>query len=334
MLKTRKSNAVLFLALCVLLLVSVCVSVNVGVADVSFFDILANSSNTEDISSFFRIIFYYRLPRVLAAVFAGAALAVSGVLIQAVLNNPMAAPNIIGVNSGAGFAVILTVSVFPNAVSFLPLSAFLGALLSSILIYFIAQRTGAGKITITLVGIAISSILNAAISTVKTVFPNSVYNLTTFSVGGLGGVNLTVLKYAFPVIIVGIIVTVILSRNIDILCLGEDTAGSLGMNVRLFRFVLLITASALAGAAVSFAGLLGFVGLVVPHIVRLFTGNRHRILIPASVLFGGEFVLVCDNICRTAFSPYEIPAGIALSFIGGVFFTCLIVLSKRRGQYD
>lgn len=331
---TGKSRILLFLALCVALFASIIISVNIGAVDVDILDLLKNHGTSENADKMMRIVFLFRLPRALAALFAGAALAVAGVLIQAVLNNPMAAPNIIGVNSGAGFAVILTMSLFPGAVAFMPFSAFAGAVISCVFIYIIANFTGAGRMTITLVGIAVSSILNAGISAVKTFFPNTVYNLTTFSIGGLGGVNLTVLKYAFPVIFLCIIISIAISRNIDILCLGKDSAASLGMNVNAFRFVLMILASALAGAAVSFAGLLGFVGLVVPHIVRSFTGCRHRLLVPFSALFGGEFVLFCDNICRTAFAPYEIPVGIALSLVGGIFFVCLIIGGRKGKFYD
>lgn len=281
-----------------------------------------------------KIFLYVRLPRCTGAVLSGLSLAVSGVLIQAVLNNPMAAPNIIGVNSGAGLAVILTVSLLPGFTALIPAAAFAGALFACLLISLIAVCTGAGKITVTLVGIAVTSVLNAAISLVKTLFPNSTYNMTTFSVGGLGGVNIKIIGYVFPVIILCFTAALLLSRNVDILCLGKEAASNLGMNVRFQRFLMLAIASALAGCAVSFAGLIGFVGLVVPHIVRIFVGNRHSLLIPLSALYGAEFVLVSDLACRVLFRPYELPVGIILSFAGGIFFVCLILFNRKENRDD
>lgn len=281
-----------------------------------------------------RIFLFVRFPRCLGAILSGSALAVSGVLIQAILNNPMASPNIIGVNSGAGFAVILTVAIFPNFMSIIPAVAFLGAMVACIIIYAISNITGAGRITITLVGIAVTSILNAALNAVKTFFPNSVYNFTSFSVGGLAGINMHILLRAMPIILLCLFIAIIASRNADIICLGEDTALNLGMNVKFWKFIFLIVASALAGCAVSFAGLLGFVGLVVPHIVRIFVGNKHILLIPLSAIFGAVFVLLCDLFCRVVFRPYEIPVGIVLSLAGGIFFVCLILFHRKGSIYD
>lgn len=272
-----------------------------------------------------RILVYVRLPRGIAAVFAGSALAVSGVLVQAVLNNPMAAPNIIGVNSGAGLAVIVTNVLLPQYVSLIPFAAFAGAMAACVVIYAIASKNGIAKITVTLAGIAVTGILNACINAVKTVFPNSIYNYTVFSVGGLGGVDAKILLLVCPIILVCILIAILLSRNIDILCLGEATAASLGMNVGRFGFIVLMLAAALAGCAVSFAGLLGFIGLIIPHIARRFVGNRHKWLLPLSAVWGAIFVLLCDLFCRIMFRPYEVPVGIIISFIGGIFFIFIIL---------
>ncbi len=280
----------------------------------------------------FRILFYLRFPRLLAALFAGAALAVSGVLIQAVLNNPMAAPNIIGVNSGAGLAAAITIALFPKALNILPLTSFVGALLACLLIFAISQKTNASKLTLTLVGIAVSSVLNAVINTVKVIFPDSVYDADLFMIGGFSGVTYEKIIPASIVILVGLFVATFLNKDIDVLSLGENTAQSLGLNVNLLRFILLIVASLLAGAAVSFAGLLGFVGLLVPHIMRRFVGTRHRVLIPASVFAGSILVVFCDLFSRVVFAPFEIPVGIILSLAGGIFFICLVLFTKRGGK--
>ena len=255
-------------------------------------------------------------------------------MIQAVLNNAMAAPNIIGVNAGAGLGVTLLVALAPGAAASLPFAAFFGALAACLCIYAIARRTGASRMTITLVGITISSILTAGINLIKTIFPDSIYNTHGFLVGGISGVSMTKLSPACWLIGLGLLAALLMARDIDVLNLGEDTAASLGMNVKLSRFLLLMLASLLAGSAVSFAGLLGFVGLLGPHIARRFVGSRHRLLLPFSAMGGAVLVLLCDLLGRVLFAPYEIPVGIILSFVGGPFFLTLILLQRKSRVYD
>ena len=279
-----------------------------------------------------RILLYLRLPRACGALLAGMALAVSGVLIQAVLHNPMAAPNVIGVNSGAGLGAVLMLAVFPGLAGYLPLAAFLGAVGACLCIYAISLKTGANRMTVTLVGIAVGSVLNAGINTVKTLYPDSVYDADAFMIGGLSGVTFSRLSVPAVLILLGVFAAEVFSRDADILALGDETAKSLGMKVRRTQLLLLCLASVLAASAVSFAGLLGFVGLVVPHIARRFVGENHRYLIPISALGGAFLVLVCDLLCRVLFAPYELPVGILLSFVGGPFFIFLILSRGRR--YD
>ncbi len=303
-----------------------------GSTDMSLSNALRACLAGDHASADYRILVYIRLPRAIAALFSGAALAVSGVLIQAVLANPMAAPNIIGVNAGAGLAAALTIAVFPTALACLPLAAFLGALAACLLIYAISAKTAAGKLTITLVGIAVGSVLNAGINALKVAFPDSVYDADVFMIGGFSGVTYEKILPACAVITLALTFAILMAKDTDILTLGGDTAKSLGMHVPRVRFLLLILASALAGAAVSFAGLLGFVGLLVPHIMRKFVGHKHRRLIPASALAGASLVLLCDLIARVAFAPYELPVGILLSLVGGVFFICLVLFGKRGNR--
>lgn len=307
-------------------IIAIVTSIAVGSAKIDVLSVLAGDAEGADKS----ILLHVRLPRVLSAVLAGSALAVSGVIIQAVLNNSMASPNIIGVNSGAGLCAIVLIALFPKAYSFLPTAAFFGAVAACLCIYAISAKTGADKMTITLVGIAVGSILSAGISTVKTVFPDSMYDSNTFLVGGLSGITYSRLSPAYFIILAALVFSFILAKDIDVLSLGEKTAKSLGMNVRLTRFLLIITACALAGSAVSFAGLIGFVGLIVPHIARKLVGVKHRLLIPVSALGGATLVLICDIIARVLFAPYEIPVGIILSFVGGPFFISLIMLQRRK----
>lgn len=329
-----KSSITLFAFLGILLLITLAFSVLLGSSDINALKTLCNPFSADKTSAEYRIIFYVRLPRAAAAVLCGSALAVSGVIIQAVLNNAMASPGVIGVNAGAGLAAAIVTAVFPSAVFLIPPAAFFGALAACLLIYSIAAKTGASRITVTLAGLTVSSILTAGINIVKTIYPNSVYNMTAFSVGGLSVVNYTVLKYTFPFIAACIVCSIIFAKDIDVLSLGEETAAGLGLRVNRIRFFLLILASVLAGCAVSIAGLVGFVGLIIPHIMRRFTSSRHTLLIPASALCGAELVLLCDILSRILFKPYEIPVGILLSFIGGFFFLTLILTKRSSKLYD
>lgn len=323
---------ILFPAALLLLVFSFVLSLCIGSAKISIREAvsaLQNGSLTPDS----RILFYVRLPRALAAVLSGAALAVSGVLLQNVLNNALAAPNIIGVNAGAGFAVLFLLAVFPTATAFLPFAAFFGALFASLLIYAVAAKSGASRTTITLAGVALSSVFTAGSNGIKTFFPDTIYNSSSFFIGGFSGIAYQNLTPAWIAILLGLLLAVLFSGEMDVLSLGDETAQSLGMRVQGTRFLLLMTASLLAGGAVSFSGLLGFVGLIVPHILRHFIGARHRILVPLSALFGASFVLLCDTLSRTLFSPYEIPVGIVLSLLGGPFFLFLIV-RKKGGKLE
>ena len=304
----------------------------VGSSEIDVMEAIAEIA-TGDIRTNGSILLYVRLPRALAACFSGAALSVSGVMIQAVLNNAMASPSIIGVNAGAGFGVSLVAALFPAAVTLIPIAAFAGAALTGFLIYLIAAKTGASRITITLTGIAVSSLLTALMSGVKALFPDTAYNLSSFSVGGLSGISVRTLSISGVGILICLALAIIFSKKIDILALGEDTAHSLGMNVPMTRLLLLALSGALAGLAVSFAGLIGFVGLVIPHITRRLVGTRHTLLLPASALLGASFVLVCDTLSRILFAPYELPTGILLSLIGAPFFIA-IIFSSRGKLYD
>lgn len=276
------------------------------------------------------IVRYVRVPRTLGCLLAGMALAVSGTLIQGVLSNPLAAPNIIGVNSGAGLAVALCCAIAPGAAGFLPLAAFLGAFGGAALVLLIAERTGASKITLVLAGVAISQIFSAAIDAVVTFVPDALNGYSDFRIGGLSNLSLGRLWPAGAVILAGVLLALALAGDLDVLLLGTDTAQSLGLPVKRRRILFLAIAAALAGAAVSFAGLLGFVGLIVPHMMRRLVGEESRTLLTASALGGALLLTVCDLLARTVFSPYELPVGIVMSLGGGPFFIWLLLRQRRR----
>ncbi len=280
------------------------------------------------------ILIHIRVPRTAACALAGGGLAVSGVVIQNVLQNPLAGPNIIGVNAGAGFAVVLCSFFFPLAYRAIPLAAFGGALCAVLFIYALARKTGASRITLVLAGVSVNSLLNAASDMVHTFGNDTLTSTYSFRLGGFSAISVQVLIPAGILIGIGILVVCLLGNELEILSLGEQVASSVGLGARRFRFLFLVLAAVLAGASVSFAGLLGFVGLIAPHMARRMVGEECRYLLPFSALFGACFVMACDLAARTLWSPYEIPTGILLSFVGAPFFLYLLFRQKRRRSHD
>lgn len=272
-----------------------------------------------------------RVPRVLAALLSGAALAVSGALIQASLDNPLASPNIIGVNSGAGLFVLLAASLVPGALWLTPMAAFAGALVAALAIFGLSLGTGASRLTVVLAGIAITTVFGAGMNTILIVDPDAYVGSSTFLVGGLSGVLMRDIGWPAAYIAVGLAAALAGAPKLNILALGDEAAHGLGLNVGALRLAMLAAAAVLAGAAVSFAGLLGFVGLVVPHAVRFFVGHDNRWVLPVSAVVGAAFVVGCDLLARVLFAPYELPVGILMAFIGGPFFIYLILKNKGGG---
>lgn len=277
-----------------------------------------------------QIILLARLPRLCGCLLAGAALASSGVIIQGVLSNPLAAPNIIGVNAGAGLAVAICSAIVPAFGVFIPLAAFLGALAGALLVLLISERAGASRITLVLAGVAMSSIFSAGIDAVLTFCPDALNGYSDFRIGGVKNLSMARLAPAFWVILCAFLLALTLSNELDLLMLGRETAQSLGLPAKGLRLVLLALAAALAGGAVSFVGLLGFVGLLVPHIMRRLVGEESFPLLLSSALGGAALLTLCDLFSRLIFAPYELPLGIVLSLTGGPFFLWLLFRQRRR----
>lgn len=277
----------------------------------------------------FRILVYVRMPRVLGSVLAGAALALSGMLLQSVLNNPMASPNIIGVNAGAGFFGLLAGALMPG---FTAPAAFLGALVTALFIFLLARKAGLSRTTLVLAGVAVNAILNAGVQALNTLFPELAIGSGGFMAGSFSGVTFCAIGRAGGFLAVGALLALFLTKELNVLRLGEESAASLGQNVVAVRFLAILAAALLAGGAVSFAGLLGFAGLLVPHMTRKLLGSDHRWLYPGSIFLGGSLVGLCDTLSRVLFAPFELPVGILLAVLGGPFFLWLLLQRKgRRG---
>lgn len=317
-----------YMAAVLLLLVLIVSNIFMGSADLSFEEIIRVLNEKETLGIAGRIIWYARLPRIFACVMAGAGLAVSGVVIQGVLMNHLASPGIIGVNAGAGLAVTLCCAFGTFSGWIIAGSAFLGAVISVLLVAVTAQKVGASRTTVILGGVAVNSCLTAISEAVSILIPEAGMLAADFRVGGFSAVAYTRLLPAGILILSGLLILFSLCNELDVLSLGEDTAHGLGMKVKNMRTIFLALAALLAGAVVSYAGLLGFVGLIVPHGARKLVGVQNNILLPFCALCGADLVLFCDLLARNLFIPYEVPVGIVMSVVGAPFFVFLLVKSK------
>ncbi len=279
-------------------------------------------------STLTNIILYARAPRTLAWLFAGAALAVSGAVLQNVLSNKLASPSIIGVNAGAGLGVTICSACNILSGFRVSLAAFFGSLISVCVLSLFASRTNASKTTVILGGVAFNSILNALSESIVALQPAIAALNADFRIGGFASVSYARLLPAMVLITVALVVLMTLFNELDVVALGDETAQSVGLSIKRYRILFLVLVALLAGAAVSFAGLLGFIGLIVPHFVRRIVGNESRNLLPLCALLGAAFVCLCDLIARLVFMPYELPVGIFMALIGGPVFALLLIRYK------
>ena len=336
----NKKLAVLASVLC---LCTVLFSVAVGVADISFVQaikILLNKMlfldlNMDDVkSSSVAIVWLIRFPRALLAFFVGGSLAICGVSYQSIFKNPMADPYILGVSSGAalgatvGIVSKLEFSLFGlNAISIL---AFVGATGSLFLVYNISKVGKKVPVnTLLLSGIAIGQFLSAAISLMM-VFANDLHRIIFWTMGSFNARSWNQLMMVVPYALIGFAVIFSTQREMDIMLLGEDTAAQLGVDTEKLKRKILITTALVTAAAVSVTGIIGFVGLIIPHIVRIFTGPKHIYLIPYSFVAGGIFMILCDTLARSMINQ-EIPVGIITALFGGPFFVYLLRQRKTGG---
>ena len=327
-------NARILGILMIVLLLSVVASCSLGASGILPQELVHAVFSGDFASPAARIFWYVRLPRILAAILAGAALSASGLLLQSVLRNPLAAPGVIGINSGAGLSALLCIVLFPAMLQLVPFAAFCGACISAFAVYLLARLTGASKSTIVLAGVAVNSILGACMDAIVTLVPDAVVSRSAFSIGGFANTTMQQLRFAAPLIAAALLASLLFRRELGIMALGDDVAHSLGLKVDRFRAVFLVASAMLAGAAVSFAGLIGFVGLISPHMSRMICKNDSHLQIPITIAFGASLCLICDLIARTAFAPYELPVGVVLSFLGAPFFLYLLLIRKKRSRHD
>ena len=314
----------IYLILLPLLMLTMAAGLCFGSAPLSLSELISGAGMSRT------ILLGIRLPRVLAGLLAGVGLSCAGVLLQTVTANDLASPNIIGINSGAGLAVILLLTLAPKAGAWLPMGAFCGAFGAALVILAAGSRLGSSRSGILLIGIAITTLFNAAISFLSLLDEGILAQYNHFTVGSLRAIRLGDLLVPGILIFVSFCAAMALSGRLSVLSLGDAAASALGVRVKGLRIAAMACAAACASAVVSFAGLLGFVGLVVPHIARALTGEKPIRLLPVAALSGGILVILADLLGRTLFAPSELPVGILMSLIGAPYFLILLIRRKHH----
>lgn len=280
------------------------------------------------------IIFEVRLPRIILAVLTGSLLSMAGAVYQAIFQNPMADPYVIGISSGAAFGATIAIIFLPPMMllgnSIVSLAAFLSAILTSILVYFISKtKRGVDTFSLLLTGVVISTVLSSFISLMMLAHQDEAMKIMTWTMGSFNAKSWNhVLTILVPTV-VGIFFTIYHGKDLNVLVMGEEEAMSMGLDTKRLKRNMLLICALLTSIAVSVSGIIGFVGLIVPHFIRLIFGSEHKFLLKASFVFGAIFMLLSDTIARSLIDGFEVPVGIITSLIGGPLFLILLVRYRR-----
>ncbi|GAB4240518.1 MAG: iron ABC transporter permease [Elainellaceae cyanobacterium] len=319
-------------ALTALVLVVLVVSVGYGEYPISAPNVVKTILRLDAGNSDYRFVIYtLRLPRVIAAFLVGTGLAIAGTILQGLTRNPLAAPEIVGVEAGAGLAAVSLIVLFPSIpVFFLPVAAFAGAFMAALLVYLLAWEGGSSPIRLILVGVGVGAIASAFTSLMIT-FGN-IYDVSQALVwlaGSVYGRDWAHVQALLPWLMVFIPLSLLGARELNTLSLGDDVARGLGSAVEWQRGLLLLTSVALSGASVATAGTIGFVGLMSPHLARQLVGTSHEGLMPTAALVGGLLVMLADLLGRSLFAPIELPCGVVTAAVGAPYFLYLLYRSRN-----
>ena len=321
-----------FSLLLIILVVTFITAMISGISDISVMEMLKSLFSTGD-GNTYTIINQIRLPRVILAVVAGAGLACSGCVFQGVLRNPLADPFTLGISGGAAFGASIGFAFGITKLSwiFLPLLGFLGALLSVGLVYILNMKKEFDSNTMILSGVVASYIFSSAVMLVFSISSSDqLYSAFMWLMGNLAFFDERLLPMVTILVIIGVIILCCLGNVINIISLGNEKSNSLGINTaRTVKYIFLLS-SLITACIVSCCGVIGFVGLMIPHITRKFVGNNNKILMPFSAVVGSIFLLICDTVSRTVIAPVEIPIGVITSIIGGLFFVFLLL--RKAGK--
>jgi len=329
------------------LILTVVLSLNVGFAGIPFPTVLrilakkmpflgslVDSSNLSYVEE--TIIIQIRMPRVLAGALVGAALAAAGVVYQGIFKNPMADSYVLGVSAGgavgASLAIVLGIGFTLLGLSTVPISAFAGSLIAVFAVYNISRVGSRVPVTTLLLsGIAVSIFLSAIVAVLQVVAGERLHVIVFWIMGGFSYVEWKDIWAVLPLVCPGIVATYFYARDLNVLALGEETAQHLGVDVEKVKKLLMIFGSLITAAAVSISGLIGFIGLIIPHMARILIGPDHRILLPASTIVGATFLVICDAVARVIVAPVELPVGVVTALSGGPFF--IYLLRRKKESY-
>ncbi|MFC7679103.1 FecCD family ABC transporter permease [Paenibacillus sp. GCM10028914] len=284
------------------------------------------------------IIIDFRMPRIFIAAFAGMALAVAGAILQGIIKNPLASPDIIGISAGGGAAVVGFLAIFSDSnhsltvsIEWLPLAGFIGATIIGLIVYVFAWKDGVNPTRLVLIGIGVSAFMQAITTMLMVIGP--IYQASEANkwiTGSVKSADWDQVQIIVPLIILLLLLTFFITRQLDVQELGDDTAASLGQSVQKTRLYFILLSSSLVASAIAFAGAIGFVGLMAPHIARRIVGPSFNVLIPTSAAIGALLVMVADVIGRSAFSPLEVPAGVFTAAIGAPYFIYLLLRNPKK----
>ena len=306
-----------------LLLLAVLIGISCGIADLPWQELkdgLFFGVQSEN----YRIVYLIRMPRVFCGILAGTNLALAGCILQGILRNPLADPGIIGVTAGAGLFAMVIMIILPEITNLVPIAAFIGAMVAVAIVFALSWHRGVQPLRMILAGVAVAAFFGGAQTALMVFYSDRIQSTINWMAGGFQGASWSHVSMILPYTLLGLAAVFFISRWLNALQLGEDTARSIGLPVEKIRFVLLILAALLAASAVSVAGMLGFVGLVIPHMVRLVTGSDFDYLLPCSAIWGAAFVSMTDSAARLALAPIEVPVGVFMSFFGAPFFLYLL----------
>lgn len=298
----------------------------IGSVRLSFSEMIEGLSGENKMAS--TILYEMRLPRNVLAVLVGASLAIAGLLLQAVMKNPLADPGITGVSSGASVMAIIILLLLPKYVGILPLVAFVGGAIACIVVYLMAWKNGLDPIRVVLAGVAVNAILGGVIALLTTLYSDKIQGALLWLNGSLTSKTWDDVKIVAFYSVIGLSLSLLCARGANVLSLGDSSATSLGFNVNKTRVLLSVVAVFLAGTSTAIVGIISFVGLIVPHISRMIIGSDHKYSIPFSMILGAIVLLVADTLARTILGSLEIPVGVIMSIVGGPFFLYLL---RKRG---
>ncbi|WP_423363892.1 FecCD family ABC transporter permease [Mycoplasma sp. P36-A1] len=323
-----------FIVVALFFIISFFFNLSFGGSGINIKDILTyvfNRDQINDLDRFETILFDIRLPRTVVAMMAGACLSASGVLIQAVMKNPLADSGILGIQSGATLVALLIMLVYPALAPIMPIAAFLGGFAVYLLLMSTAFKSGFSPIKLVLTGVAINALIGAVIGMVTIYNSEKIQNALAWLNGSFASVDTSDMYLMIIYGSLALIASLLLIKKCNLLLLDDATIITIGENLMQTRFIVASLSVLLASISVSIVGIIGFIGLVVPHIGRMIVGSRHEYLLPFSITIGASLTMFADGFQKWFFNPVEIPAGTIISFIGASFFFYLLI---REQKYD